>query len=211
MKNCECTSGETNAGLVSINAGQLTSLANMAGERLISASKAAERASKSAGGFAGAGLSTHFHVTGSGDTLATSTFVEGSTGDVVVRGVIAGIPYELHLRVAFEGEQIAVTLHLTKPLEMGPYTWRFELGGLIKDTSGNIVSASSIAPGANFKPVDISWWCAVKCGGAAILPTLIACLPALSGGPAGYIACVTGKLGAGDAAQIAACIAQKCV
>jgi len=211
--NHECKSGATEqSALVTVNAGHLAQLATLSGHRLFAASAPAKTAAQGTIGPLGAapGVQTHFHVTAEGEALATTSFAEGQTGDIVVRGVIAGIPYELHIRVAFEGEQVAVTLHLTKPFEVGPYTWRFDIGGAIKDASGSIVAATSVTPAADLQPMGLNWWCVLKCGGAAILPTLLACLPSLAGGPAAYVACVTGKLGAADAAKIALCVAKNC-
>jgi hypothetical protein len=213
---CMCGGEKQTASLpmTTINGSHLARLASLSTEKLLATSKAAGASAKAkpdSGSPFGGGVETHFHITAEGDALATSTFVDGSTGDIVVRGVIAGVPYELHLRVSLEGEQVAVTLQLTKPIEIGPYTWHFNLGGAVRDPVGRIVSASSITPGAAFQPMGLDWWCVIKCGGATILPTLALCLPSLAGGPAAYIACVTAKLGTGDAAAIAACVASNCV
>jgi hypothetical protein len=210
--NCKATRNE-NPHLLTVNASELMHMSALSTQRLMAASGPAKMAvaGKSPDQAQASGLQTYFHLTPEGDSLATTSFVDGSTGDIVVRGTIFGFPYELHLRVALQGQQIEVTLHLTKPIEIGPYTWRFDLGGVQKDAVGNVIGATTITPAADFKPMGLDWWCAVKCGGATILPTLVVCLPALAGGPAGYIACVTAKLGAGDAAAIATCIAKKCI
>lgn len=212
---CQCHSGpDREPALFAVNADEFAELASQSSAGLYAASKAAGAAAKGlATAFAtGGGLQTHFQVTATGDTLASSSFASGSSGDIVVRGNIGGIPYELHINVALDGEEVAVTLHLKKPIEIGPYTWRFKLRGILRGAGGDIMSASGITPSSgDVQAAGIGWWCAVKCGGATILPTLLVCLPALAGGPAPYVACVTGKLGAGDAAKIALCIATKCV
>jgi len=214
MKNdCPCSGNQSDQpALIALSAAHLSQLSSSSSQRLLGVSKSLATAKDRAGaaGVAPTPEAT-VHVTPEGDALVTTSFADGSSGDIVVRGTIAGIPYELHIKVALEGSQVAVTLHLTKPIEIGPYTWRFDLGGVVKNSGGQIIAASSIAPASDFQPMGINWWCAVKCGGAAILPVLIACLPAMTGGPAAYVACVTGKLGAGSAAEIAMCIAQKCL
>ena len=209
--DCQCSAGHANQPkLISLNARNLSDLSTLANQRLVDASRALAAARSNPRNAASA-PDNHFHLTEAGDALATTSFAEGLGGDTVVRGTIAGLPYELHISVALEGSQVSVTLHLTKPIELGPYTWRFDLGGIVRGANSEIVGASSLALAADSQMMGIGWWCAVKCGGLTLLPTLIACLPALSGGPAAYVACVIGKLGAGGAASIALCIAKSCV
>lgn len=213
--DCKCgtVAEETAPKIATINAAQLTQLAALSGKSLLATSKAPGlKAAYGTGALdAGSRVQTQFHMTDAGEPLATTSFAEGSSGDIVVRGVIAGLPCELRIKVELDNGQVAVTLHLTKPIEVGPYTWRFDLGGVVKNANGEVVSAASLYPAADAQAMGIGWWCALKCGGLTILPTLVMCLPSFAGGPAAYIACVTAKLGAGDAAAIAACIAKKCI
>lgn len=214
-QQCNCGNEQAERPIATVSGAHLAQLAALSGQSLLNSTKSTSIKARYTPGAleqeSAGGIQTHFHLTEAGDALATTSFADGNNGEVVLRGTIAGLPYEMHLRVAFEGEKIAVTLHLTKPIEIGPYTWHFDLGGVVKDSAGKIVSAASITPSAEAQAMGINWWCAVKCGGATILPTLVLCLPAFSGGPAAYIACVTGKMGTSSAAAIAACIAKNCL
>jgi hypothetical protein len=76
--------------------------------------------------------------------------------------------------------------------------------------AGGAGSAAASAGASASMAMGLNWWCVLRCGGVQILGTLAACLPALVGGPKAYIACVVGKVGMGDAAAIARCVADKC-
>lgn len=129
-------------------------------------------------------------------------------------GAIGPFPVELHLSVKLDGDTVTVTLEIEKPIHLGPFTWTFKLGGVVRDAQGNLIGAQSIALSPDTPAFDAAGFgshflCILKCAGLAILPILLGCLPSLTGGPQGFIACVVAKAGTG-AAAIAACVA-KCV
>jgi hypothetical protein len=168
-------------------------------------------------GTAAAGVSTfnQVHVTSAGDALVSTGRAAGNIGDVVLNGSIGPIPYEIHLHFELDAGmgEITVTLKMEKPIQAGPYTWKFKLHGIVRDSMNNIVAASDVVAsdiqhGVGIAPF-LNWGCVLKCGGLGILGALVTCLPSLVGGPAAYITCVTGQAGAG-AASIAACIAKEC-
>ncbi len=149
------------------------------------------------------------HITESGDILSTSAQAFGNDGHIVLRGSIGPFPYEMHLTVKMDGSTITVTLDIEKPINLPPYVWSFDLQGIMSNAAGDIVSATGVKPSLTMPAMGLDWWCVARCGGLAILTILVTCLPALAGGPAAYIACVTGRAGEG-AAGIAVCIAEKC-
>jgi hypothetical protein len=168
-----------------------------------------------------------FHISPQGDALAASSLVQGNTGDVVLSGSVFGIPYEAHIQVKLEGSTVTVTLTVTKPIPLGPFTWTFNLGGIVRNAANEIVGAASVTldPSASLMggPAEAAAvdaeaaafnfgrvLCILKCGGATVAPTLLACLPSLGGGVPAYVACVTAKLSTGDAAKIAVCVATTC-
>jgi len=155
-------------------------------------------------------IDLNFHITKEGDVLASTSVSNGLTGETVLRGTLFGLPYELLIKVKLVGKQVEVTLHLTKPIEVGPFTLKFDLGGVRMD-GDRIIGASSVVPSSDVQALGLSFWCVLRCGGAAILGTLVKCLPSLVGGPAAYVACVTASIGTGTAAAIAICVATKCV
>jgi hypothetical protein len=150
------------------------------------------------------------HLTPQSDMLSTSALAAGNEGDVVLRGTIGPFPYEIHLHIKLDGSTVEVTLDVQKPIDLPPYTWKFDLLGVVRDAGGNVVGASDVQPAADMVAAGLDFWCVLKCGGTAILGCLVKCLPSLAGGPAAYVACVTGCAGAG-AAGIAVCIATECV
>jgi hypothetical protein len=213
--------------LHSINANYAVGLFDVSSRSLTSVStEAANALGATAAGLTAEAVSAspafhQLHFTTAGDLLASSSFAAGSSGDVTLSGSIGAIPYELHIHVALEEAVVSLTLTLTKPLQLGPYTWRFHLGGVIRNNADEIVGAATITPAPDLDAVDASgaaatmagfkFLCVLKCGGITFLPILIKCLPALiSGGPAGFIACITASLGTG-AAGVAACVAEKCL
>ena len=207
--------------LYSISAEQATDIVEQSRNALRDALSAASAPGGQAVEFSDEQAVNQLHITPDGDVLASSGFARDTAGQVVLRGVIAGIPYELHVSVELTDATVTLTLELTKPIHIGPYTWKFKLGGIIRDGQNKIVGAASIAPvadleafnlaGENVALFGLSWWCVLKCGGITFLPILALCLPALlSGGPPAFIACVVAKLGEG-AAGVAACVAKKCV
>ena len=150
--DCSCHSPSPKGeSLTPINAAYLAELFQLSNQRLTAVSPALRDSTAAPVGLLGLGPRTqaYLHVTPEGELLATTTVADGQIGDIVLRGMIAGIPYELHLRVALEGTQIAVTLLLTKPIEIGPYTWRFDLGGTITDAGGRILGAATLKPVAD--------------------------------------------------------------
>ena len=220
--NCNCShkndeKAHSENEFHSIAANQLTNLFGAVQESLSKVSPAAAALFKSASPAelmdAGQGIQTHVHIAPNGDTLVSSSLAEGNQGDIVLRGNIGPFPYEIHIKISLEDTTVVVTLQMIKPFEVGPYTWRFSLGGITRGGDGAIIGATTVIPieTASAIPFGLNWWCVLKCGGTSILPTLVLCLPSLTGGPAAYIACVVAKVGAGDAAQIAKCVAEKCV
>jgi hypothetical protein len=160
-------------------------------------------------------VQTYFHFDQEGRVLAAATSAVGGEGDTTIRGNLGPFPFELHVHLQLQNDVIQLTLELSKPIHVGPYTWQFKLHGLTRDAQGQIVGATSVEVDPDFDPsiVDaqgLNWWCVLKCGGLQILPTLALCLPTLAGGPAAYVACVVAKVGAADAAGIAKCVAEKC-
>jgi hypothetical protein len=150
------------------------------------------------------------HTLDSGDTLVSIAESAGNDGTVVLKGAIGPFPYEVEIKVTIVDARLTVTLHVRKPFELGPYEWRFDLGGVRRNASGEIVGASAVTPEPTLRAVRLDWWCVLRCGGTSILGALIKCLPSLTGGPQAYIACVVGLLGT-SAADIAKCIATKCL
>jgi hypothetical protein len=162
------------------------------------------------------GTTGQLHTVADGGVLFSTGHASDNEGYLVLTGVIGPFPYEIHLSVALEGTTVAVTIELKKPIPLGPYTWKFALGGAVTGSNGELVAATSVSPvdlvipAAAAASLALDWGCVLRCGGTAILGILLKCLPSLTGGPSSYIACVTASAG-GGAAAIAACIAQKCV
>jgi hypothetical protein len=152
-----------------------------------------------------------FHTTPDGGLFTSSAFAADLTAHVDLRGTLGPFPVELTLSVTVDADQVIVKLQVTKPIHLGPYEWHFKLGGVVRDAKGVIIGANTIALAPTtpaFAPsaaLGGHFLCFLKCGGLAILPILIPCLPSLAGGPQAFIACVVGKAGEG-AAAIAACI-----
>lgn len=165
-----------------------------------------------------AGAARQLHITPDNAVLVSTSYATESEGHVVVTGSIGPFPYELHLSFRLDGMAVTVTMEVKKPIPMGPYTWTFRLGGAVIGPAGGVLSATSVLPENFVNSADggvashgLDWLCVLRCGGTAILGILVRCLPALvSGGPAGFIACVTSQAGSG-AAGIAACVARTCV
>lgn len=150
------------------------------------------------------------HLTPSGDLLVSSASATGNEGDVVLRGSIGPFTYEIHLKVKLDGAKVQVTFDMQKPIDLPPYMWTFDLLGIIKDASGNIIGASDVKPSANIAPLGLNFWCVLKCGGTSILACLLKCLPSLVGGPSAYVSCLTGCAGEA-AAGIAVCVTRECI
>lgn len=154
------------------------------------------------------------HTTADGGVFLTTSSLGKLQGDISLAGTIGPLPVELHLSVKVDGDAITVTLELDKPIHLGPYTWTFKLGGIVRDAQGAIIGAQSVSlspetPAFKAAGAGSHFLCILKCAGLAVLPILIGCLPSLSGGLQGFIACVVGKAGTA-AASIAACVG-KCV
>lgn len=152
----------------------------------------------------------HLHITDNGDTLITIASSVGGEGDVVLRGSIGPFPYEIHLNIKLNGTAVEVSLDMDKPIDLPTYTWKYNLLGVVRDVSNNIIGATDIKPDSTVAAARLGTWCILKCGGIAILGCLLKCLPSLSGGPAAYVACVTACAGSG-AANIAICVAKNCM
>ena len=206
MCTCHKQNTETEPMISTINLADLASLTTRNTSRL-----AARNINISAADVAG--LSA-VHTTSDGGVFLTTSSVSNLQGDVSLTGTIGPFPVELHLSIKLDGDTVTVTLEVSKPIHLGPFTWTFKLGGVVKDAQGNVIGAQSVSlspdtPAFEAAGFGSHFLCILKCAGLAILPILIGCLPSLSGGPAGFIACVVGKAGTG-AASIAACVA-KCV
>lgn len=166
------------------------------------------------------------HVLPAGEGVLRSTANVGGDGtscSVAFGGSVSQLPVQggLEVRVDMEQGVVEVELQVVQPAAV-TQVFRYRLQGLrsIEGASGFAVSNLVEEPvgndlagtaAAGIGTMGIGFWCALKCGGVSILGTLVACLPAFfAGGPAGFIACVVGKLG-GTAAGVAVCIAQKCL
>lgn len=223
--SCNCGGERTSTSFRPINVQQIQQLTQQALQTMGQKQPAVRAALTAQGGAPPAGVSVHLHVTPEGDALVTVASAAGNNGDVVLQGTLFGvIPYEIHINVKLENTRVTVTLQVVKPLPLGPFEWNFDLTGVLL-SNGQIVSAAGIVPsptnnpagpmlaalGGTVAPQGLGWvWCVLKCGGLRIIGTLVECLPALSGGPGAYIACVVGKLGLSDAAAIAKCVAEEC-
>jgi hypothetical protein len=206
-------SAATLAGISTYDATHVSTLLASSANALMSVSAAAATAvgkGAQAAMAVGSPVLNQVHVTADGGVLTTSSFASGGEGDVVLRGTIGPFSYELHLKVAMNDGVITVTVEMTKPFKAGPFEWKFNLGGIVRDAKGQIIGASGVTAAPDMVAVaGLDWWCALRCGGLAILGILVRCLPALTGGIPGYVACVTSQAGSG-AAGIAVCIATKC-
>lgn len=219
---CNCSTNQENDDseiqIRTVSGFQMNQYIFAANQSLASVSSGAAAAAPSTASFAAGldkGIETQLHITPEGDALVSSSFASGNEGDIVLRGMIGAIPYEIHLKVSLDGSTIVVTLQVTKPIPLGPFTWRFNLGGIVTNDTGDIIGATSVALIDTDIPATaagggFNWWCVLKCGGTGILPVLLMCLPALAGGPAAFVSCVVAKVG-GSAAGIAVCVAQKCL
>jgi hypothetical protein len=154
------------------------------------------------------------HTTEGGGTFLATSSIADLRGDVTLTGSIGPLPVELHLTIKVDpaAGTVSVTLEVDKPIQLGPFTWIFKLGGTAKDAKGNLIGAQSITlspdtPAFEATGIGSHFLCFLKCAGLAIVPILLECLPSLVGGPQGFIACVVGKAGSG-AASIAACVAK---
>lgn len=218
--NCDTTKGASDANLATVDFASIAAIQSQAIATLAAnfapASAAVSNFNILTAPSLPRGLTSNLHFTNSGDVLASTGFASGNEGQIILKGAIGPIPYELHVNLKLDGSEVVVTLEVKKPLPLGPITWRFTLGGLIANEKGDIVGASSLIPVDMMESSDsvsmlgLDRWCVIRCGGIAILKTLVLCLPSLAGGPATYVACVTAKAGSG-AAEIAFCIATKCV
>jgi hypothetical protein len=217
--NCSAAKPMTDAKVATLNFASIDHLNNQAVEMLKSSS---QRASKALSGHNTSdkslpnGLFQNLHFTNSGDALASNAFAKANEGYVVLKGSIGPMVYEMHIQIVLELEkdEIVVKLEVMKPLPFGPYSWRFKLGGIIKDEDGKIIGVSSVVPFESeiqtASGISLDYWCVLRCGGLEILETLIICLPSLTLSPAAYVLCVTSKCGE-SAAKIAICIADKCL
>lgn len=149
------------------------------------------------------------HTLTTGETLM-STAVEGAQdGTIVLHGSIGPFPYEIEVSVQLDDSGVVtIRLHIRKPVELGPYEWKFNLTGIRRD-GNRIIGATGLSPSQGFQAMRLDWWCVLRCGGVAIFGVLLECLPSLAGGPQAFVACVVARLGT-SAAQIAECIAHKC-
>jgi hypothetical protein len=221
QRTCSCaTEYDSLPRVTTLDLPHLAQLQSM-GQSQLARSFAPARGARGAAGQPAAaapppGTTGQLHTVADGGVLFSTGHASDNEGYLVLTGVIGPFPYEIHLSVALEGTTVTVTIELKKPVPLGPYTWKFSLGGAVTGANGELVAATSVSPidlvipAAAAASLGLDWGCVLRCGGTAILGTLLKCLPSLSGGPSAYIACVTASAG-GAAAAIAACIAQKCV
>jgi hypothetical protein len=163
-------------------------------------------------------VANQVHLTAAGDVLTTSASAVDGEGKVVLHGSIGPIPYDFSLKIGVKDIKIEVEFDVNKPIDMPPYTWTFVLGGVKKDSAGAVIGARDIRLDHEASPAFLQAGepkaaaarpvlCILKCGGLAILPILLKCLPTLVGGPQAFIACVIASAGEG-AAAIAACFVE---
>lgn len=171
--------------------------------------------------FTGNQFIEQLHFTQDGGTLISiARVLDDASCTVHLEGTIGVIPYKLDLTVKVDVQK-KVVLAIFEMQE--PFAFKiehefnmvgfFEYSGHMTFSSLEPVQGTSISSlaASGIGLAGINWWCALKCGGISILPTLILCIPAfVAGGPAGYVACVTAKAGE-TAAKIAVCIATKCL
>jgi hypothetical protein len=154
------------------------------------------------------------HLTDDGDVLVSSAVVQELSCAVAVIGTVDSIvPVDLGAEIEFiaDKHEIHVRLAVDKPMEPGEGRLVFDMHGVVLDENGEIVGADDVTlRPTEFVAAGIGWWCVLKCGGLAILKTLIQCLPTgLKGGPKAYMACVVAKVGK-TFAGAAVCIGRKC-
>ena len=97
-----------------------------------------QKALKAPAGSDGLEKVEHVHLT-AGGVLCTISESRNTDGIVVLRGSLNGIPYEMELFISMPEpveRLVVVTLKVTKPIAVGPYEWRFNLGGLVKKAIG---------------------------------------------------------------------------
>jgi hypothetical protein len=159
--------------------------------------------------------SSAVHTTDGGGVFVTTTSLGNLQGNVSLSGTIGPFPVELHLSVTLADDTVTVTLEIDKPIHLGPYTWTFKLGGVVRNAQNVIIGAQTVSlspdtPAIEAAAIGSTLLCILKCAGTTILPILLECVPSIfTGGGAGFIACVIGKAGSA-AAGIAACVA-KCI
>jgi hypothetical protein len=170
----------------------------------------------------GQGVATLLHVAPTGDALVTTSSVSGDSGDIVLKGSIGPIPYEVHLNVKVQDTVVTLTAEVTQPIHLGPYTWRFNLGGVVRGTNNQIVAATSVtlgdsapqagptAVGAPSAAAGFNFWCALGCAGTSLLPIVLGCLPSLVGGTPAFVACLIAQLSQ-KAPDVVQCITSKCL
>ncbi|MFN3685321.1 hypothetical protein [Salinarimonas sp.] len=154
-----------------------------------------------------ADVEEHILVTQDGDALVARSSVDASgEGTVTLRGTIGPVPVALTITIGYSKGKAVVTLELSEPLVF-QHSWTFEVGaGVALDPHAQVSAAAAAADAA----LRLNWRCVLRCGGLAIMRVLVQCIPALAGGPAAYVACVTKRVGAGSAAEIAMCVARRC-
>lgn len=157
---------------------------------------------------ADAAASRQVHFTPDGSVLVSTSAVSGLDGSVTLRGALGTVPFDVTVKVKLQDSVIEVTLDMAKPVDLSPYTWRFNLQGLVRGADGPM-GATSITPSPQAEAAEAKYWCILKCAGPIIGRCLAKCLPSLVGGPKAYLGCVVGCLGT-SAAEIAECVV-KCL
>lgn len=155
---------------------------------------------------------TNLIITPAGNTLLSSHFSVGTNGDVVIRGAIGPFPLDAHFQVSLDSAtaSVSITLTVLKPIAVGPYTWKFNLHGLARNASGDLVGAKSVVPSQDMQAFDRGVGCYVKCAGWKLLPVVVGCIPSLAGGPVAFVGCIVAAVGLGQGQEIAECIIKDC-
>jgi len=149
------------------------------------------------------------HMLSAEHALQSIVRVAGHAGTVLLEGSIGGFSYEVEFKASITGTQVTVSLHVRKPIALGPYVWTFDLGGAQHNAAGDLVGASTIVAAPTLQAVPIDWWCVLRCAGNSVYKVLLKCLPSLLAGPQSYISCVVDNLSA-SAAEVAKCIMTEC-
>ncbi len=201
MKSCDC---------IPANTTELDEFFTVSGSQFI---KTASNVGAHIEQSSGSGLD--FHITKSGDVLASTSVSKDNMITTSVRGTIDGLPCGVDMNFQFTKSRIDVKVDFVKPTKLGSCSFHFDLEGVQLEGdhimgATNVVASDEIEVSDELRVLGIGFWCALRCGGKSILLVLIRCLFALGGGIPGYVACVTAHAGHA-AAGIAICIARNCI
>ncbi len=162
---------------------------------------------------AGQPVTTQVHLTADGGRFVSASHLaaDGNAGTVHLQGNIGPVPFDLDLTATLDlaARSVSAKLHVAQPIPFD-HQWTYQMEGGHATAAGLFVTSLEPATTSTLAAPNPHWWCVANCGGTAILGLLLGCLPALAGGGAGYIACVTAKSGAA-AAGVASCIVDGCL